>query len=458
MQYRASKLNSDISNVSDTNDWSSDIETVLEQIRVNSVILSKEHKTKYLYLKGILRYFRVPVILISSIASVSSVGLQSYMDQQLISAITCLLSLTCGIIGSIELFLAIQTSMENELMASKDYYILSIEIFKILTLDRENRSIGGKTFLEASYSTYVKLIENSNIIDNKISDRLAHIDKNSKYIMPLNSRNVDDGDDSGGDGSGGSGDGSGDSGDSGIGIGDGSSDDIEDSRYNIDPKKENSKQSKKLTKITNKSLHNTKNNKNNKSLHDNKNNKNNKNNKFGEENTTKKYNFFDNAFFTKNDNVLKMSSVDDIIGISLQNNSPRIQNNTKANLNNTKINNSPRIQKNLINNIPMTLLQPSKFQRNNVLDTNLLDTNLKHPNTNVLDTNLLDTNLKHPNTNVLDTNLLDTNVLDTNLKHPNTNVDTNLLDTNLNPHLTEEFNVGMESDDLLDLESIYSKK
>jgi hypothetical protein len=175
------------SNQSLSNDWSSDIENVLDQIRINSVIMSKEHKTKYLYLKGILRYFRVPVILISSIASVSSVGLQPYIDQQMISVITCLLSLTCGIIGSIELFLAIQSRMENELMASKDYYILSIEIFKVLTLDRENRSMDGKAFLETSYGTYVKLIENSNIIDKKISDRLAFIDKKSTANSNLNS-------------------------------------------------------------------------------------------------------------------------------------------------------------------------------------------------------------------------------------------------------------------------------
>lgn len=171
----------DVSSIN--NDWSSDIENVLEQIRVNCVIMSKEHKTKYLFLKGILRYFRIPIILISSIASVASVGLQPYLDQPTISVITCLLSLTCGIIGSIELFLAIQSSMENELMASKDYYILSIEIFKVLTLDRENRSMDGKSFLETSYGTYVKLVENSNILDEKIADRLTLVvDKSYKYI------------------------------------------------------------------------------------------------------------------------------------------------------------------------------------------------------------------------------------------------------------------------------------
>ena len=256
MSFLSHKLQTDATESVLSNDWSSDIENVLEQIRINSVILSKEHKTKYLYLKGILRYFRVPVILISSIASVSSVGLQSYMDQQLISAITCLLSLTCGIIGSIELFLAIQSRMENELMASKDYYILSIEIFKVLTLDRENRSIGGKTFLEASYSTYVKLIENSNIIDKKIGDRLAYIDKSAKFILPTASNNNQ------------------------IATNSEDSSDSSGNIYSPTPNSESEDDSSKSNK-------------------------------------SNKYNFFMNHFFKK-PTTLKMSSVDDIIGINMQ--------------------------------------------------------------------------------------------------------------------------------------------
>ena len=39
-------------------DWTQDIENVLEQIRINSVLLNKEHKKRYFYLTEILRYFR----------------------------------------------------------------------------------------------------------------------------------------------------------------------------------------------------------------------------------------------------------------------------------------------------------------------------------------------------------------------------------------------------------------
>ena len=103
-------------------DWTSDIESVLEQIRINSILLSKEHKKRYFYLTEILRYFRLPVIIISGINSIVSVGFQPYIDQGTISMLTCLLALLCSIIGSIELYLTIQKSMENELTSSKDYY------------------------------------------------------------------------------------------------------------------------------------------------------------------------------------------------------------------------------------------------------------------------------------------------------------------------------------------------
>lgn len=157
------------------NGWSCDVESILENIRVNCVILSSQHKKKYIFFKGYLKYFRIPVICISGFTSVFSVGLQPYIEQGLISAITCVLSLTCSIIGSIELFLSIQSSMEDELIASKDFYLLGIEIFKVLSLARENRSINGKVFLEEKFSTYQKLIENNSPIQKTLKDNLSPI-------------------------------------------------------------------------------------------------------------------------------------------------------------------------------------------------------------------------------------------------------------------------------------------
>jgi len=169
-------------------DWTKDIEKVLEQIRINCVILSKQHKERYFNLKGTLQYFRLPVIILSGINSIVYVGFQPYFEQGTISMMTCLLALTCSIIGSIELYLSIQKSMENDLLASKDYYILSIDIYKTLILSEEHRPIPAKEYLEKKYGEYVKLFENSNLLTKKMIDELNPLPElTTTLYLPSNS-------------------------------------------------------------------------------------------------------------------------------------------------------------------------------------------------------------------------------------------------------------------------------
>lgn len=165
-------------------DWTTDIEFVLENIRVNCVVLSKEHKRQYFIFKDILQYFRLPLIIISGINSIVSVGLQPYVTQRIISMVTCLLALICSIIGSIELYLAIQKSMENEMNSQRDYYLMSVDIYKTLSLSREHRPVPAKDYLEKQYNSYCKLIENSNTVMKRLDDRLAPLPNSIKIFMP----------------------------------------------------------------------------------------------------------------------------------------------------------------------------------------------------------------------------------------------------------------------------------
>ena len=125
---------------------SEDIEIVLNKIRKNSVELSQAHKNKYEKLKSKLIYFRLPTIILSAVNSVFSVGLSSYMPQSQVSVINCLISLICGIIVSIELYLSIEKSMQNEYDMSKSYYLLKKSIRDALTpINREKDSISQIT-------------------------------------------------------------------------------------------------------------------------------------------------------------------------------------------------------------------------------------------------------------------------------------------------------------------------
>ena len=62
------------------------------------------------------------------------------------------------VLGSIELDMKIQENMEVELVAQKDFCILSISIYKVLQLDDENRNMDMKLFLEETLANYQKLI------------------------------------------------------------------------------------------------------------------------------------------------------------------------------------------------------------------------------------------------------------------------------------------------------------
>jgi len=175
----------------DTIRWSDDYEVICDSIRQNSIIMGNFHKNRYLYHKYILQFFRIPVIILSGLNSVFSVGLQPFVQQGTISIITCAISFMCGMIGSVELYLQIQNQMENELSMSKEFYMLAIEIYKCLSLNRENRTFDGKTFLEEKFNIYEKLIENSGVITKQIADKMTPLPKSqSKNLIKKISKQI----------------------------------------------------------------------------------------------------------------------------------------------------------------------------------------------------------------------------------------------------------------------------
>jgi len=156
------------------NGWTTDIEGILENMRLNCITLSGSHKEKYYHYKGHLKYFKLPLIILSSLNSIASVGLTGYMEQASISMLTCMLSLFSAIIASIELYLGVQKNMESELLASRSFQLLAYDIFKTLNLATEHRQINGKIYLDDKYNEYIKLVEQANLIRNKkLIDSLA---------------------------------------------------------------------------------------------------------------------------------------------------------------------------------------------------------------------------------------------------------------------------------------------
>lgn len=152
-----------------------DIEAVLERVRLNSNTLANYHRKRYLTLKSRLKYYRIPIILLSSINSVASVSFQAWLPQSYISLVNMFLSLVVGIVGSIEMFYGLQKQMETELIGSKDFYILNCDIYKYLSLTPEHRTTEPQQFLQETYGRYIKLVEVSIVLKKKMEDTLVTI-------------------------------------------------------------------------------------------------------------------------------------------------------------------------------------------------------------------------------------------------------------------------------------------
>ena len=159
------------------NKWSGDIEAVLDNLRENCVVMSKTHKESYFFYKQVVKYFRIPTILLSSIGSVSSVGLTNYLHQNHISALTCGLALIVSILNSIELFLKITDTMEQENECSKAFYSLAVNIRKNRMLDRSRRQQEGSVYLEKTYAQYMTLMEKSNLLSGSFKDKFMELPK-----------------------------------------------------------------------------------------------------------------------------------------------------------------------------------------------------------------------------------------------------------------------------------------
>lgn len=177
------------SETSTVDHWSEDVENVLHDIRSNCDIMSKHHKQSYLKLQNSLVYFRVPLIVLSALNSVFSVGLNAYLEQQTVSTVNCLISLCCACISSIELFLQIQKKLEDELSSYQGFYLLGSKISATLKLERPHRDPEGIPFLNSCISEYNNLFEQAIVNGASYDDLLVSIANPNQTLIVKKSSN-----------------------------------------------------------------------------------------------------------------------------------------------------------------------------------------------------------------------------------------------------------------------------
>ena len=160
-------------------DWTDDQEEVLRNISHNAGLMSEHHKDKYTELVTSLSYYKIPIILLSSLNGIFSVGLTTYIDQKVVSTITCLISFLVSSISSVELFLSIQRRSDQELISYKQFYALSVKINTTLVLHKNHRQGDGDTFLTQVLGEYNSLFESACVNGLGTNDKLIEIHGNA---------------------------------------------------------------------------------------------------------------------------------------------------------------------------------------------------------------------------------------------------------------------------------------
>ena len=158
-------------------DWSNDVEYQLKSIEQNAIQQAQISKQNYLYLVYIQRYFAIPKIVLSSMISVFSIGLNNFISQSAVSILTCILGFVVATLGSIELYLGITRKVDISMASFQNFYLLSIKINNCLRLDRSHRNeLNGRSFLTACLAEYEQIFQQSNITNDSYEDRLTNLE------------------------------------------------------------------------------------------------------------------------------------------------------------------------------------------------------------------------------------------------------------------------------------------
>ena len=164
----------------DTNRWNTELVTLLDKIRLNAYVMSEKHRKRFIMFTSWSKYFDLPIIICSVFSSsFSSLGTIPLQQSNLI---TTSISMFIAVLTSIKLYLNLSSNINDEIALSKDFYILSVSIFKIIKLNEQDRKVDPLDFLNSNYNQYIKLIEQSSLLQHNIKkDELININM-KKYI------------------------------------------------------------------------------------------------------------------------------------------------------------------------------------------------------------------------------------------------------------------------------------
>jgi len=153
-------------------DWTNNQEDFLKRLHLECHTLSEYNRKQFISYSKINQRFSIPILVISGVNSLFAVSTQNFILQDYISLTNACLSLFCGILGSIQLYMKIDTKIHTFIVCSHEFNKLSYRISKELSLEREVRLTDGKQFLLECFNEFNTILDKQETKEKKLNDFL----------------------------------------------------------------------------------------------------------------------------------------------------------------------------------------------------------------------------------------------------------------------------------------------
>lgn len=176
------------------NYWNGEHELILESLQKSCFRLAKEYKQKYFKLRDTLQWYRIPIIIISSLGGFLSLSNSGYIPPEYnkwISLFVGFTNLTVTIISLIESFKKIDTRMNGSYSTFINFQKLHDEISIIKRIPPNERSSNGNDTINDLFYKYESFYSDAPILRKLINDDIG-LDEYKEIITPNSSTlNID---------------------------------------------------------------------------------------------------------------------------------------------------------------------------------------------------------------------------------------------------------------------------
>jgi hypothetical protein len=140
-------------------DWTPQQEEFLRRLHLECHTLAEYNRKQFQVYSRIHQRFTVPILVLSGINSLFAVSTQPFLEQNLISITNACLSLFCGILGSIQMFMKVDSKIHQFVICAHEFKKLSYRISRELSVEPNVRSNNAKEFLNDAFNEFNNILD-----------------------------------------------------------------------------------------------------------------------------------------------------------------------------------------------------------------------------------------------------------------------------------------------------------